>query len=141
MFFEQLRSLNYLAILVAGLAAFLLGGVWYTALFGNAWKRLSGYTDEQMQAMRSVRPMPVFFGIMIACYVIAAFAIAIILRALAVTTPGAGAMVGLIVFIVVGAFAMTGHISSPRPLKLYLIDAGFALVFLPVIGSILAIWR
>jgi len=91
--------------------------------------------------MRSVRPMPVFFGIMIACYVIAAFAIAIILRALAVTTPGAGAMVGLIVFIVVGAFAMTGHISSPRPFKLYLIDAGFALVFLPVIGSILAIWR
>ncbi|MBS0536576.1 MAG: DUF1761 domain-containing protein [Proteobacteria bacterium] len=141
MFLEHLRSLNYLAIFCAGLVAFMLGGLWYTALFGKAWRQLSGYSDEQMKSMQAKRPMPVFFGLLTVCYIIAALALALLLRQLAVREAIPGAVTGLVVFIIVGAFAMTGHLSSPRPLKLYLIDVGFALVFLPVMGAMLGAWH
>ena len=83
-------SLNFLAIIVASLAAFFLGAVWYTALFGKAWRRLSGYTDEQMQALRAKRPMPVFFAGLIVCYIIAAAALALLAQALGLSSPASG---------------------------------------------------
>ena len=33
------NSLNWLAIIVASISAFVLGGIWYSPLmFGNAWR-------------------------------------------------------------------------------------------------------
>ena len=39
----------YLEPILGGLAAFLLGFAWYTALFGKAWQAETGVTDEQAQ--------------------------------------------------------------------------------------------
>jgi hypothetical protein len=36
---------NYLAVLVAALANYVIGMVWYGALFGRAWKTLAGVSD------------------------------------------------------------------------------------------------
>jgi len=44
----DLAHINYWAVLVAALATFMLGGLWYTALFGKAWARLSGYSDAKL---------------------------------------------------------------------------------------------
>lgn len=33
----ELSELNYLAVFAAGVANFVLGGVWFSALFGKAW--------------------------------------------------------------------------------------------------------
>ena len=35
--------------ILGGLAAFALGAVWYTFLFGKAWQAETGVTDEQAQ--------------------------------------------------------------------------------------------
>ena len=32
-------SFNIWAVLTAGVAAFMIGGAWYTALFGKAWQK------------------------------------------------------------------------------------------------------
>ena len=40
----------YLEILLGAVAAFALGAVWYTALFGKAWQGETGITDEQAQS-------------------------------------------------------------------------------------------
>ena len=41
---------NWLAVLVAGVSAFIIGGVWYSpALFGKAWMKENSITVEQMQ--------------------------------------------------------------------------------------------
>lgn len=37
--------LNWLAILVAVIASFLVGGLWYGPLFGGAWKREMGVPE------------------------------------------------------------------------------------------------
>lgn len=45
--------LNWLAIVVATLAFFAVGAIWYTALFGKAWQREVGLTTEQLTGGRN----------------------------------------------------------------------------------------
>ncbi len=37
----KLPDINILAVIVAALVAFFVGGVWYTALFGKQWVKWS----------------------------------------------------------------------------------------------------
>ncbi len=137
----DLEHLNYLAIGAAGLAAFGIGAVWYTGLFGKAWARQHGYSPEQLKQMQAKRPMPIFFGVLIVSYLAAAFAMAILLGDHATVNGHMGVHVGLLAWVIVAAFRMTAHISSPKPIGAFLIDSGFDLVALPVMGLILASWR
>lgn len=42
--------INWLAVIVAGLSAFLVGGIWYSRpLFGNAWMTDSNLTEDQIK--------------------------------------------------------------------------------------------
>jgi len=45
---EMLKELNWIAILVATLAYFFLGAVWYSFLFKNQWIAYQGITAEEM---------------------------------------------------------------------------------------------
>jgi len=42
--------MQYLEPVIGGLAAFMLGFAWYTAIFGKAWQAETGITDEQAQS-------------------------------------------------------------------------------------------
>ena len=43
-------ELNYLAIIVAALSTFLIGGLWYSpAAFGKLWMKENGFTEEGMK--------------------------------------------------------------------------------------------
>lgn len=44
--------INYLAVFVATIAAYAVGALWYSVLFGERWKRLMNFTDETMKSMR-----------------------------------------------------------------------------------------
>jgi hypothetical protein len=41
-------NVNLLAVFLGALAFFVVGAVWYGVLFGKAWRRLTGVTDEIM---------------------------------------------------------------------------------------------
>jgi hypothetical protein len=133
--------LNYLAIGVSGLAAFCIGAVWYTGLFGKAWARQHGYSPEQLRQMQANRPMPIFFGVLLASYFAGAFVLAVLLSGHAAVSVRTGLVVGLLAWLIVAAFRMTAHISSPKPIGAFLIDSGFDLVAIPVMGMILASWQ
>jgi Protein of unknown function (DUF1761) len=46
MSFDVLSDLNWLAVLVAALAYFVLGGIWYAPpVFGKAWMAAAGYAE------------------------------------------------------------------------------------------------
>jgi hypothetical protein len=48
-------AINYLAVLVCGVAAMVVGFVWYGPLFGKAWMQIMGVdsmTSEQKEAMK-----------------------------------------------------------------------------------------
>ena len=47
-------SVNYLSVLLAGVASMVVGFLWYSPfLFGNLWMNLSGLTKEKMEAAKA----------------------------------------------------------------------------------------
>jgi len=42
-------EIHWLAVIVAGVAGFMVGGVWYSALFGKLWMAARGVTQESMK--------------------------------------------------------------------------------------------
>jgi hypothetical protein len=54
----QFEQIHAGAILVAALAMFLIGGVWYSpVLFGNAWMRANGFTAEGLRTSGQARAL------------------------------------------------------------------------------------
>ena len=49
-----MHPINWLAVIVATVATFILGGLWYGPLFGRMWMAASGMTDEK--AKQGIRP-------------------------------------------------------------------------------------
>ena len=46
----DMNSINWFAVLIAGLSAFILGGVWYSpALFGKSWMKENDMTVDEVQ--------------------------------------------------------------------------------------------
>ncbi len=52
-------DINLLAVILAALAFFVVGMVWYGALFGKVWQREAGLSEEQMAGGN----MPLIFGL------------------------------------------------------------------------------
>ena len=138
----RLSEVNFAAVLVAGLVAFVVGAVWYTALFGKLWVRLQAYSDERMAAMKARRPMPLFLGIMFVAYLVLAFAIAFLLTGIPERNAMTGALVGAILWLgPAAAIGLTGHIATDKADALYVIDVGCELVYLVLMGLILGAWH
>jgi hypothetical protein len=137
----DIAGVNWFAVLTAGIVTFFIGGAWYTALFGKAWVAASGYSEEQMAKMQNERPMPVFFGTLVVCYIVIAFFVALLVQATGVKTAGQGAVLGILLWLVAAPLVMTGHISGPKKWGAYLIDVSYQLVYLVLMGALLAWWR
>jgi Protein of unknown function (DUF1761) len=131
----QPLDVNFLAVLVAGASAFLLGGLWYSnALFGLTWNREAGLPVEK----RPHRPQVFATGFVLS--LIAAWLFAAILPA-SVTIAQAtlfGAIVGAAW--VATSFGINYGFGD-RSLKLWLIDGGYHTLQFALYGVILAAWR
>jgi len=126
----------YLEILIGGLAAFLLGFGWYTALFGKMWQAESGVTDEQAQS-----GMAMTHGLAFLMMCVMSFQINYIIsfHELADQTFVHGAFHGLLAaaFLPVPAVAIH-YLYQKKSLKLFLIDAGYILAFCALSGGIMS---
>lgn len=47
-------EINWLAVVLATIAFFAVGAVWYTALFARLWQREVGLSDEQLTGGRNM---------------------------------------------------------------------------------------
>jgi hypothetical protein len=137
----KFADVNYPAVLVAGLLAFVVGAVWYTALFGKVWIRLQGFSDEKVKEMKANMSPVKFFGGMLLSYLVLAWVIAIILTGVPESDARTGATLGFFVWLGAAAIGFTGHLPSGRPLGVYLIDTGCQLVYLVLMGLLLGAWR
>src|ERR1700722_14040440 len=126
----NLSTLNIWAILVAALSAFLVGGVWYSALFKGAWKRANGFTSEPPPAGAKVFVLSFVFSLVMA------FNLAMFLND-AKTTLAWGATAGFLAGF--GWVAMSIAIISlfeRRPWSYVAINGGYVTVALTLMGAI-----
>lgn len=134
-------QINFWAVLVAAVATFLLGGMWYTALFGKLWVKLQGWSEEQVKEIQASMNPAVFFGGMLVAYFVVALVIAILVTSFDLRGAAAGATLGFVLWVAVAAIYMTGHLASHKPIGLFLIDASFQLIYLIGTGALIAAWR
>ena len=58
----QVPAVNWLAVFVAAIVMFVLGGLWYSpVLFGKKWLSLQGKTEEQERAQAAAANMPLMY--------------------------------------------------------------------------------
>lgn len=132
---------NFLAVAVSAVVTFMLGGMWYAPLFGKAWVKAHGFSEEEAKALQARRSPAVFFGGMLVCYFILALAMALIFRAGSINTAIAGAGWGLMFWIALAALKMTDHIASGKSFSAFGIDASFQLIAMLVTGAIVGGWN
>lgn len=138
----QLAAINWLAVAAAALGVFFLGALWYTVLFGKAWQRLHGYSDEKLVQMRAAKPPALFFGVMIASYALLSVVMAVLITSFGLSGAGAGLALGGLLWLGVALpIGLTLYISSDKPLAAFAIDWSYQLVFLLMAGAILGAWR
>ncbi len=129
--------INHLAVFVSAIAFFILGWVWYDALFGRIWMSLAGHTVSSTSGMT-----PMFVGSFILGWALA-YVVAI---ALADTTNPNPARHGIEfgIFIGLGVFGtMLGvmYIYEARPLALWAINTGYVVIGMAIMGAIAGAWR
>jgi hypothetical protein len=128
-------------ILVAALVAFLIGALWYSpVLFAKAWVRTNGYTPERLAAMRA-NAGRAYAGSFVA-FVVMASVLGLLLRHLGADSTADGAAWGFHAWL---GFALpigfTANLYSDKPAAAFLIDAGYQLVYMTVMGAILGAWQ
>ncbi len=143
---QHYPTINYLAVLVAGIVIFVLGGLWYSpVLFAKRWIALQGRTEEQMRAEAAAANMPVMYVSAFICGFVTAWVMAHILAHVGTSlTLNAvnGALIGFMCWL---GFAATSSYAtalfSGKPKQLWLIDSSYNLVSFVLAGMILAVWR
>lgn len=129
---------NYLAVIVAAIAYWLLGAIWYGVVFGEAWMALEHMTAEQARSMNPVLP----YVITLALNVLIAYALAQICIWRNADTLGRGASVGVLLWIgFVGPVTFTTYMYEMRPKELYAINQFFPLAGFVLMGAILGGWK
>jgi hypothetical protein len=131
-------QINWLAVLVAALAFFVLGAIWYSFLFRNAWIKSSGVNVNDPNAKKGVAGMFLtsFILIIITCIGLSLF----------ITRIGSGGwMTGLKIGLVAGicfcaAAICNSYLYEKRPLALHLINSFYNIVGCVIAGIIIAVW-
>lgn len=134
-FGQAIEGLQYGAIVVAALAGFVVGALWFAPFaFGKAWQKEVGITDADAQSAN----MPMIFGLSFILSIIMAFA----LRLVQVEP-------GLIPGMTAGLVAGIGFVSTAicmnmlferRSGRLMAITCGHHIASLVVMGAILGAW-
>lgn len=131
-------NVNYLGALVAALSSFVIGGVWYSPiLFAKPWMAANGFTEEGLRKTSMAR----VFGGSFALQLVGALNLAFFL-ADGKPSLAWGVTAGLLAGVGWVATAMgTTYLFSRKPLRLFLIDAGYHAITFAVMGGILGVWK
>jgi hypothetical protein len=127
-------DVNWLAVIVAAVATFMLGGVWYGPLFGRVWRTADGRSEPPPQAKHPAYVYGMSFVLMLVAATLLAIALGPqpdIVRSIAV-----GLAVG--VGWVATSFGVN-YLFAGRRLALFAVDAGYNIVLFALMGLIIGL--
>ena len=140
MSFDVLGDVNWLAIVVATVAWWILGAIWYARpVFGNVWMRSAGIQIQEGQ-----RPGAAYIVVPLVAYFIATIAAAMLARATASTTFGEGIVLGLVLAIGFGAtlyWVESAFGQRPSPGTWFAITGIYQVLGILIATVIVTIWR
>jgi len=129
--------INWLAVIVAGLSAFIVGGIWYSRpLFGNAWMVDSNLTEEQIKQGNKGK----IFGFTLVFSLIMAVNLAMFL-ADAKTNASWGATAGFLAGVWTFCAIAIHSLFELKSWRHIFINGGYSIVSLTLMGLIIGAWR
>ena len=128
-------EINWIAVVVAAIGSFLLGGLWYSpAMFGKVWQREAGLTDEQLKNGNMIK----IFGLSLVLSLLAAWNFANFLGPRPSIAFGAGVGFSAGLLWVASSFGIN-YLFERKSLKLFLINGGYHTLQFTIIGLALAL--
>lgn len=128
--------MHVLSIVLAVVAPFVLGFLWYGPVFGKPWMKEIGHDPDDPQNTS----MGLTFGLAIVLTLVAVLIVDMFLLSEGATMVQ-GLSHGLLLGVGVAATSLgINYIFSQRSVRLYLIDAGYLVLMFALIGLFLRIW-
>lgn len=128
-----MANANLLAILIAAACGFMVGGVWYGPLFGKAWQREIGMSDDDLKSanMLKIYGTAFLFSVLSAVFLghmLAHFGEMSLRSTMMIST---GVALGFIVPAI-----GTNYLFGRKSGKLFAIDAGYWVAFYAAMGLV-----
>ncbi len=129
--------LKLLAVLVAAIANYLIATVWYAVLFPKVWQKLTGITDMKPAPLNIVL---VFIGSLVLSFILE-HSVIFANAYLGTSGVSGGLMSGFFGwFGYIAPVTLSTKLYEKKPWGLWLLDNGFWLLSLLVMGMILSSW-
>jgi len=137
---DLFANINWLAVLVATLAYFILGAIWYSkALFGPRWVALVGINVNDAEKRKGMGKM--FLGTFI-LILITCIGLALLVNRLDLTVIKSALSLGALTGVCFATTAVAiSFIYESRPTGLYFIDCGYHVVGHLAAAIIITLWR
>lgn len=133
-------EINYLAVIVSGIAAWAIGSLWYSPiLFGKSWQKEVGLSDDDIKGAN----MALIFGTSLLLMIIMAFGMVPIIASHGVDMPWYHGMFhGLLIGLMFIATSIgINYLYQRKSLKLFFIDAVYQVLIVVIAGLVLGLWR
>jgi len=130
-------DISWLAVIVAAVVKFLIGWGWYSpALFGKQWQELNKMTAADVQAGMVPALIAEAIGDLIMAYILARFVGHYSFGF------GIGILVGFMAWLGFVATVLANQVFYERkPQQLVVINGGYILVSLVIMGAIVGVWH
>ena len=130
-------DVNWIEIIAAGVAAMVLGFLWYGPIFGKKWIKLTGMTEAQIKEAKA-KGMTKSYALMMVSALVMAYALAMFVDKIGANNLTSGAIVGFWAWL---GFAATVQLSKvlwgKDSWELYCLETGYYLVSLSLMGAII----
>jgi hypothetical protein len=129
---------NWLAVIVAALANYVIGALWYGVLFRKAWLRLSGVSEMKVTALSVILAL---VGALLTSWILG-HAITFASAYLKTSGVGAGLTTGFFNWLAFIAPVTIGVVTyEKKPFALWILNNAYWLISLLVMGIILSVWQ
>ncbi len=126
-------DVNWIAVLVAALAGFMVGGIWYGPIMGKKWMGAVGLTEEQIKEGN----MAAIYGGAFAFSLLASWALAHTFATYGALTAQVKILTafGVALGFIIPAIG-TNYLFSQKNKSLFFIDAGYWALFYIAMGAV-----
>ena len=133
----DMNTINWLAVLVAGISAFVVGGIWYSpGLFGNIWMKDSNLTQEEIKNGNKGK----IFGFTLIFSLLMSANLGMFLND-AKTNLSWGLTAGFLAGIWTFCAIAIHSLFELKSWRLIFINGGYSIVSLTLMGGIIGVWR
>lgn len=132
------ESINWLAVVVATIVTFIVGGVWYhDKVLGTKWMQAVGLKKKDIENANMAK----IFGSSFVLSFVTAIFLAIFADAFQIDSAVNGALFGGVIGVFFVATAIgTQYAFAQRSFELFAIDASYVIITFAVMGGVIGAW-